>query len=121
MTILGPLQNAQIPTDIAETATPSVPQPAVQYFVTSGFAPVSFALTQNVIINAFGLGSTGGQVILGPTTSDFSGTLEALYDYTPEIGTPEPSSGPAVLACVTILWVVRAKSGRSRPASPQKT
>jgi hypothetical protein len=108
-TILAPLQAAPIETIIPVAGEVSVPQPVIDSFVTTAFAPVTFSLTQNVIINAMGLGSTNGEVIVSPTLSDFSGSLTAFYNYTPAIVTPEPSTAAMCAAFIAILWLLRPK------------
>jgi hypothetical protein len=116
-TILAPLQDAPIQTLLPVAGAVSVPQPIVDSFVTTAFAPVRFSLMQDVIINAMGIGSTNGEVILGPTVSDFAGELSAFYDYTPAIDTPEPSSAALLALFIAILWIIRTKRP-SVPTSP---
>ena len=112
---LAPLQAAPIQTLIPVVGTVSVPQPIVDSFVTLAFAPVSFSLTQNVIINAMGLGGPNGQVIVGPTLSDFSGNLTAFYNYTPAVEAPEPSTAAMTVAFLAVLWLLRPSANLARP------
>ena len=98
---------------VAVTAiSKGVPAFEVDAFSKVGFAPITFSLQQLTRSNIVPIGPQPiiGAVTVGPTASEFKGSLTTIYEYEPFVGSspsPEPSAAYAVSVGLVAFFIAR--------------